>query len=129
MSQVGLTDGRKEFIAGCPRRDCNIEGITSVPYGAVRLLPQWQYLIDDPEAPANTSAPSQRPKEPVRDVMALMELLINRLGDSYGRKLFTLSADEARQFAAATAEMIRLHDIKVLAVHADGSSTFAWRDD
>jgi hypothetical protein len=57
MGQTGLLPGRVTFIAGCTRKDCNIEGVTDEPGGAVELLPQWRYLIDDPDRAVDCKAP------------------------------------------------------------------------
>ena len=48
MGQVGLTkpiDNRELFITECPRKDCRIQGTTAEPFGATKLLPEFQHLL------------------------------------------------------------------------------------
>lgn len=48
MCQVGLTElvkGNQLFIAECPRKDCNIQGTTSEPFGPLTLTADSQHLL------------------------------------------------------------------------------------
>lgn len=47
MTPVGnaVENGEHLFVAGCPRRDCKVQGTTPEPFGPVKLLPAFQHLL------------------------------------------------------------------------------------
>ena len=47
MSQVGNTEvnGKHVFVAGCPRKDCDIEATAKDGDGPCVLLPAFEHLI------------------------------------------------------------------------------------